>query len=377
MYPISVLQTNPQRYTRGRTHPITMLVMHATAGSWPGDRDWLAQGGSATAPVSCHYIISPTGAIVRLVDEQHTAWHCGKSQWRLRDGTLLRDEECNASSVGIELSHRQRGEPYPAKQLAAATWLARQIVARYRIDRHDVVRHLDIAPGRKTDPAGLPWEDFVNGVYHELVFGEPYTAQTLLLDTSRPLLPINTIVNRIASRPTGAYTRYDVGVIVSAYYDVATACGIDPLLPIAQMLHETGNLTSFWAARPQRNPAGIGVNGEHSSVPPSPPTGWAWNDQRTRWERGLSFLDWALESVPAHVGRYLAYALPDEAMTAQQFDTARYALTVRPLPSALRGSAQTLEQLGARHNPTGQGWTMPGDQYGERIAAMANWLREG
>ena len=37
---------------------------------------------------------------------------------------------------------------------------------------------------------------------------------------------------------------------------------LDPLVAVAQMVLETGNLTSFWSQTPRRNPAGIGVTGE-------------------------------------------------------------------------------------------------------------------
>ena len=70
----------------------------------------------------------------------------------------------------------------------------------------------------------------------------------------------------ILSRPHGEYTDQDIiETIVPTYFEVCAPVGIDPLLAIAQMIHETGNLTSFWAARPQRNPSGIGVNGSSSS----------------------------------------------------------------------------------------------------------------
>jgi DNA-binding CsgD family transcriptional regulator len=49
-------------YTPGRTVPVRVLVIHATAGTFPGDRDWLAKGGSLLNPVSCHYLIAKDGA---------------------------------------------------------------------------------------------------------------------------------------------------------------------------------------------------------------------------------------------------------------------------------------------------------------------------
>jgi hypothetical protein len=159
---------------------------------------------------------------------------------------------------------------------------------------------------------------------------------------------------------------------VRAYFAQCLPLGLDPVLAVAQMLHETGNLTSFWAARPQRNPAGIGVNGEKQAAEPADRAGWAYNTQRRQWERGVSFTSWVNDATPAHLGRLLAYALPVDVETRAQAAAIQRALTYRPLPPMMRGSAPTLKQLGRAHNPTGQGWASPGTDYGARIAAVAN-----
>jgi hypothetical protein len=118
----------------------------------------------------------------------------------------------------------------------------------------------------------------------------------------------------ILGRAHGEYTEEDIrNAIVPAYYAACEPVGIDPVIPIAQMIHETGNLTSFWAARPQRNPAGIGVNGQKQSEPPADRANWAFNTQRSQWERGVSFASWQNDAIPAHVGRLLAYFLPKGA----------------------------------------------------------------
>lgn len=152
--------------TRGRTHgSVAALVIHATAGRFPGDYGWLRQGGDLTDPrkrVSCHYYIDKAGAITQFVADHDTAWHAGASTW----GALAVDGSLNARSIGIELENRNTGaDPYPPAQLAAAVALARHLVETYQIARVNLVRHLDISPGRKTDPAGFPWAEFVREVY--------------------------------------------------------------------------------------------------------------------------------------------------------------------------------------------------------------------
>jgi hypothetical protein len=137
------------------------------------------------------------------------------------------------------------------------------------------------------------------------------------------------------------------------------------------MIHETGNLTSFWSARPQRNPAGIDVNGRKQAERPPDITGWAFNTQRQIWEMGLSFKTWKNDAIPAHVDRLLAYALPKGAEHAAQRELIERAMTYRGLPDKLRGTAPALKPLGKVHNPAGDGWASPGADYGARIAAVA------
>lgn len=180
----------------------------------------------------------------------------------------------------------------------------------------------------------------------------------------------------ICSRPHGEYTEWDIrAVIVPAYFRLAAAVGVDPILALAQMIHETGNLTSFWSQRPQRNPAGIGVTGRAQPHQPADCTGWCFNDQRQQWEMGVSFASWEHDAIPAQLGRLLAYALrPGEGSAAQEALIAR-ALRYRPFPDAFRGTARTIKALGRAHNPLGArgaGWASPGTRYGEALASIAN-----
>lgn len=167
---------------------------------------------------------------------------------------------------------------------------------------------------------------------------------------------------------TAFYVPYDVAVIVYAYRTVGEAVGIDWFLALAQMCHETGSLTSFWSSRPQRNPAGIGVTGKFSETPPDDPTGWAFNTQRMRWEEGVSFPTWAEYSVPAHLGRLLAYALTDAEASSAQLDLINFALQYRPLGASRRGSARSWYGLDGR-------WAVPGVGYGARIIELAGKMR--
>ncbi|MEI7770293.1 MAG: N-acetylmuramoyl-L-alanine amidase [Chloroflexales bacterium] len=160
---IERVQMTRPHYEPGKPGRVRMIVLHATAGRNPGDLGWLRVGGDERRPVSVHYYISKAGQITQLVDDADIAWHAGQSRWTV-DGREVNG--CNAVSVGIELENLNSGyDPYPPAQYAAALWLCRDLAARHQVPRGQLVRHLDIAPGRKTDPAGFPWERFVAEVY--------------------------------------------------------------------------------------------------------------------------------------------------------------------------------------------------------------------
>jgi hypothetical protein len=155
-----------QHYTPGNINRIRMLVLHSTAGRFPGDYHWLRQGGSTRAPVSIHYYITKTGDIYRMVADDNIAWHAGRSTWVVDGEAIPYEAGCNSISLGIELENLNNGvDLYPTVQIEACVQLSRHLVQQYHIPRHLYVRHLDIAPGRKTDPAAFPWEAFLYEVY--------------------------------------------------------------------------------------------------------------------------------------------------------------------------------------------------------------------
>jgi len=148
----------------GNTNRVRMVVLHSTAARGPGDFNYLRRGGSDARPVSIHYYIDKAGNISQMVDDKDIAWQAGASTWKV-DGNLV-SPSCNPISIGIELENLNTGrDPYPLAQYNAALQLVRFLVSKYNIPRNQLVRHLDIAPKRKTDPAGFPWERFVSEVY--------------------------------------------------------------------------------------------------------------------------------------------------------------------------------------------------------------------
>ncbi len=167
----------------------------------------------------------------------------------------------------------------------------------------------------------------------------------------------------------------DIVRIVNTYQLIGEQVGLDWFLAIAQMAHETGSLTSWWSQPPRRNLAGIGVTGvwrpglPDGSPGPAPGPAWAWSAQLGRWLAGVSFPTWGSDAIPAHLGRLLAYTLPAGQGDLTQQSLIDKALGYRSLPASHRNSAPTILGLNGR-------WAVPGTEYGQRIMALADAMRQ-
>lgn len=146
--------------------------------------------------VSAHYVISETGAVWQLVEEEQRAWHAGAGTWQGRG-------DVNSRSIGIELANPGNC-PYPAPLMDCLERLLADILARWQIAPQGVIGHSDMAPGRKSDPGprfdwsrlakqGLSvWSDAAAAPIdqaafrrHCLRFGWPDVDDALLLQTFR------------------------------------------------------------------------------------------------------------------------------------------------------------------------------------------------
>lgn len=348
---------------------IGAIVLHHTAGT-----DSLKYLTENAKGVSTHSLIDKPGTIYRMVADHLAAHTVGFSN--LGRYTVAAGDKGSANQItfNIELENLGNGtDPYPEAQRDACGYEIARIWHTFGVV--PVLTHEIIDTQGKNDPHGLDLADVLRRAlaWYDSVPGssiDPYTEFSRICSASPPVTPA-AIAAQIS--PVNGYTAYDIQSIVKNYWDACLLVGVNPLLAIAQMCHETGNLSSFWAARPQRNPAGLGVTGEWSNTPKP---GYVYNPTRTRYEAGLSFVSWEHESVFAHVGRLVAYAIKPEERTSLQQQMVNVALSYRDLPDHIQGSAPMLRQLGADLNPTGEGWADPGTDYGAKIAAKANRLLE-
>ncbi len=103
--------------------------------------------------VCSHYIIGRSGEIYLTVNEKNVAYHAGKS---ILPGTSRKN--LNTNSIGIELINSKKTAPTDA-QYESLLYLIQDIKKRNPIQH--IVRHSDIAPGRKTDPWLFNWVVFM------------------------------------------------------------------------------------------------------------------------------------------------------------------------------------------------------------------------
>lgn len=276
---------------------------------------------------------------------------------------------CNTTHWGVEVVGDYDTQPWPPA-VAELTIGVLAALLRWRgldVSPNTLRGHRDCmdtrCPGRAIDlnavrsavARALPAPDAL-----------PITADAAII--AAPRCTLAQAAAYLARQRSPHYTSADIRlVILPAYWSWCEQAGVDPCIAIAQMCHETDHLRSFWSARPQRNPAGIGVTGQSSVTRPSNADGWAYNPDRRRWERGISFPTWANHSVPAHVGRLVAYATTPAQRTPAQQALVDEALRYRSLPATYHGAAPTLRQLNRR-------WAAS-DGYGERIADIAELIR--
>ena len=123
---------------------------------------------SPKSKVSCHYFIDELGTIIKIVPEEFSAWHAGKSRWK-------QFKFLNKFSIGIELvnkGHEFGYHTFSKKQICSLVKLSRKLIYKYNIKATNIVGHSDIAPLRKKDPGErFPWKSLAFskvGIWHNL-----------------------------------------------------------------------------------------------------------------------------------------------------------------------------------------------------------------
>lgn len=149
------------------------------------------------AKVSAHYLIAKTGEVIRLVPEDHVAYHAGISFWRGRSSL-------NQYSIGIELDnlgHSHGPEAFSGAQIESLLGLIDIIRQRHIIPDYNIVGHSDIAPDRKKDPGELfPWSRLAaegHGIWSPLLEKLPIQDEMTFFPSERDYLMASQALSKI------------------------------------------------------------------------------------------------------------------------------------------------------------------------------------
>ena len=121
---------NPERRVRSSTR---LIVLHTTEAPARSSLNKVSDRGE------CHYCVTESGQIYRIVDRDREAFHAGRSMWQ---GV----EDVDKFSVGIECVG-YHNKVMPTVQLAAIRELVDELKRMYRIPDQCVVCHSHVAYG--------------------------------------------------------------------------------------------------------------------------------------------------------------------------------------------------------------------------------------
>jgi N-acetyl-anhydromuramyl-L-alanine amidase AmpD len=136
-------QTNKRtpNISAGRVIKPTHVILHHTSGAYAGSVSWCCDPASK---VSYHCIIARNGKRTVLALPTQRTWHAGVSQWQGR-------KDVNSFSVGLAWEGDTYQTPLSEDALLSAVEYLLPILREHHIPLANILRHADIAPGRKTD----------------------------------------------------------------------------------------------------------------------------------------------------------------------------------------------------------------------------------
>lgn len=178
---IQKVDCETNKFTAGK-NTCEYVIIHGTAGTTPQSAHNNFQ--NPDSQVSWHLTIDRAGIVYQLYDFRKITWHAGKSSWHGVDGL-------NKCSIGIELVNAgpltikdgmfytwsknkvlesdvwydKDGNPfqsYTPQQIQVCKEIVVALAKHYRC--RDVLGHINISPGRKTDPYPQGMAEIVNPV---------------------------------------------------------------------------------------------------------------------------------------------------------------------------------------------------------------------
>ena len=143
---------------KGKTITPTLVVLHHTSGSYAGSVDWCLKPESS---VSYHCIVARNGDRTVLAKPNQRTWHAGRSSWKGKP-------DCNIYSVGLAWEGDTYKTPLSKAAIDSAVEYLVPIIKQYKIPLDRIVRHEDVAPGRKNDCSPQAQKEFLEALKKKL-----------------------------------------------------------------------------------------------------------------------------------------------------------------------------------------------------------------
>ena len=136
-------QTNRKtpNVSAGRVIKPTHIVLHHTSGAYAGSVSWCMD---PVSKVSYHCIVARNGKRTILAPPSARTWHAGVSSWQGR-------KNCNDYSIGLAWEGDTYTTPLSEDAILSAVEYLMPILEDFDIPLKNILRHEDIAPGRKDD----------------------------------------------------------------------------------------------------------------------------------------------------------------------------------------------------------------------------------
>ena len=125
----------------GRNITPTHIILHHTSGAYAGSVSWCLD---PISKVSYHCIVARNGKRTVLAPPTARTWHAGVSSWQGRPN-------CNNYALGLAWEGDTYATPLSEDALLSAGEYLLPILEDYDIPLKNILRHEDIAPGRKDD----------------------------------------------------------------------------------------------------------------------------------------------------------------------------------------------------------------------------------
>lgn len=139
-----------ENFFEGKTNSCEYILLHHTGkGKGLNIVKYLCKKESG---VSAHYVVDVDGTIYQLAEDKKCTWHAGISAYQGKTGL-------NLYSIGIEVV--SDGHTFTDQQREATRELVKSLMQTHKIPSSKIIRHKDVAPGRKRDI----WDNFRNNQF--------------------------------------------------------------------------------------------------------------------------------------------------------------------------------------------------------------------